>query len=160
MSAWGRVLAGRRPGLPAGDCSWVCAEDRRSPVALHLWLLTVPSGGRGAAPSWGRHRMYCLGQSLSRLLHLHQANTDHALDVAGQRFEVDGQPHPEAPTDPQPSQPVSTLQLGVGAFDPSAPARSPSAPRSPVAPSSSSSGSKKVRGAPTFQGFPGQLSSI
>ena len=43
---------------------------------------------------------------------------DHALDVAGQRLEVDGKPHPGLPSHAQASQPMGALQLGVRSLDP------------------------------------------
>ena len=54
---------------------------------------------------------------LSRVLHLHQACMDHPLEVARQRLQVDGKPHPTAPSHPQAPKPVGALQLGVRSLD-------------------------------------------
>ena len=54
-----------------------------------------------AAPSCGRDRRYRPDRPLSRVLHLHQACMDHPLEVARQRLQVDGKPHPTAPSHPQ-----------------------------------------------------------
>ena len=43
---------------------------------------------------------------------------DHPLEVARQRLQVDGKPHPTAPSHPQAPKPVGALQLGVRSLDP------------------------------------------
>ena len=42
---------------------------------------------------------------------------DHPLEVARQRLQVDGKPHPTAPSHPQAPKPVGALQLGVRSLD-------------------------------------------
>ena len=42
---------------------------------------------------------------------------DHPLEVARQRLQVDGKPHPTAPSYPQAPKPVGALQLGVRSLD-------------------------------------------
>ena len=95
-----RGLEGRRP-RDAG--CWphrtICrAQDKRDPVAVPLPWLRAPSGSCGAAPSCGRDRRYRPDRPLSRVVHLHQACMDHPLEVARQRLQVDGKPHPTAPS--------------------------------------------------------------
>ena len=114
-----RGLEGRRP-RDAG--CWphrtICrAQDKRDPVAVPLPWLRAPGGSCGAAPSCGRDRRYRPDRPLSRVLHLHQACMDHPLEVARQRLQVDGKPHPTAPSHPQAPKPVGALQLGVRSLD-------------------------------------------
>ena len=98
-----RGLEGRRP-RDAG--CWAhrticCAQDKRDPVAVPLPWLRAPGGSCGAAPSCGRDRRYRPDRPLSRVLHLHRACMDHPLEVARQRLQADGKPHPTAPSHPQ-----------------------------------------------------------
>ena len=118
------VWSGRRP-RDAG--CWphrtICrAQDKRDP------LLRYPFRGSGHpveaverrphdTPSTGRDRRYRPDRPLSRVLHLHQACMDHPLEVARQRLQVDGKPHPTAPSHPQAPKPVGALQLGVRSLD-------------------------------------------
>ena len=94
-----------------------CAQDKRDPVAVPLPWLRAPGGSCGEAPSCGRDRRYRPDRPLSRVLHLHQACMDHPLEVARQRLQVDGKPHPTAPSHPQAPKPVGALQLGVRSLD-------------------------------------------
>ena len=115
-----RGLEGRRP-RDAG--CWphrtICrAQDKRDPVAVPLPWLRAPGGNCGAAPSCGRDRRSRPDRPLSRVVHLHQACMDHPLEVARQRLQVDGKPHPTAPSHPQAPKPVGALQLGVRSLDP------------------------------------------
>ena len=101
-----RGLEGRRP-RDAG--CWphrtICrAQDKRDPVAVPLPWLRAPGGSCGAAPSCGRDRRYRPDRPLSRVVHLHQACMDHPLEVARQRLQVDGKPHPTAPLAPASAQ--------------------------------------------------------
>ena len=90
---------------------YLLRQDKRDPVA-------VVGGSCGAAPSCGRDRRYRPDRPLSRVLHLHQACMDHPLEVARQRLQVDGKPHPTAPSHAQAPKPVGALQLGVRSLDP------------------------------------------
>ena len=115
-----RGLEGRRP-RDAG--CWphrtICrAQDKRDPVAVPLAWLRAPGGSCGAAPSCGRDRRYRPDRPVSRVVHLHQACMDHPLEVARQRLQVDGKPHPTAPSHPQAPKPVGALELGVRSLDP------------------------------------------
>ena len=115
-----RGLEGRSP-RDAG--CWphrtICrAQDKRDPDAVPLPWLRAPGGSCGAAPSCGRDRRYRPDRPLSRVLHLHQACMDHPLEVARQRLQVDGKPHPTAPSHPQAPKPVGALELGVRSLDP------------------------------------------
>ena len=103
-----RGLEGRRP-RDAG--CWphrtICAlRTSVIPVVVPLPWLRAPGGSCGAAPSCGRDRRYRPDRPLSRVLHLHQACMDHPLEVARQRLQVDGKPHPTAPSHPQAPKPV------------------------------------------------------
>ena len=88
-------------GLTALSC---CAQDKRDPVAVPFPWLRAPGGSCGAAPSCGRDRRYRPDRPLSRVVHLHQACMDHPLEVARQRLQVDGKPHPTAPLAPASAQ--------------------------------------------------------
>ena len=115
-----RGLEGRRP-RDAGCWAHrtICrAQDKRDPVAVPLPWLRAPGGSCGAAPSCGRDRRYRPDRPLSRVLHLHRACMDHPLEVARQRLQADGKPHPTAPSHPQAPKPVGALQLGVRSLDP------------------------------------------
>ena len=108
-------LAGRRHGLSAADLTALGAALRTSriPCSTPSVAQGAPDGSYGAGPSRGCDRRYRPGLRLSRVFHLHQACMDHPLEVARQRLEVDGKPHPTAPSHPQAPKPVGALQLGV-----------------------------------------------
>ena len=99
-----RLLTSPPLGLRSGQ-----AGSRAVPLP---WL-RAPDGSYGAGPSRGCDRRYRPGLRLSRVFHLHQACMDHPLEVARQRLQVDGKPHPTAPSHPQAPKPVGALQLGV-----------------------------------------------
>ena len=99
--------------MPAAGLTALSAALRTSVIAVPLPWLRAPGGSCGAAPSCGRDRRYRPDRPLSRVLHLHQACMDHPLEVARQRLQVDGKPHPTAPSHPQAPKPVGALQLGV-----------------------------------------------
>ena len=106
--------------MPAAGLTAPSAALRTSviPFAVPFPWLRAPGGSCGAAPSCGRDRRYRPDRPLSRVLHLHQAYMDHPLEVARQRLQVDGKPHPTAPSHPQAPKPVGALQLGVRSLDP------------------------------------------
>ena len=101
--------------MPAAGLTAPSAALRISVIPLRYPLpwLRAPGGSCGAAPSCGRDRRYRPDRPLSRVVHLHQACMDHPLEVARQRLQVDGKPHPTAPSHPQAPKPVGALQLGV-----------------------------------------------
>ena len=83
---------------------WGCAQDKSIPCS-------TPSVAQGARWRRGPHAAATAGTvpaSGYRVFHLHQACMDHPLEVARQR-EVDGKPHPTAPSHPQAPKPVGAL---------------------------------------------------
>ena len=121
MSPWRAkvVWSGGGHGMPAAGLTALSAALRTSVIPLRY-----PFRGSGhpvevveRAPSCGRGRRYRPDRPLSRVLHLHQACMDHPLEVARQRLQVDGKPHPTAPSHPQAPKPVGALQLGVRSLD-------------------------------------------
>ena len=92
--------------MPAAGLTAPSAALRISVIPLRYPLpwLRAPGGSCGAAPSCGRDRRYRPDRPLSRVVHLHQACMDHPLEVARQRLQVDGKPHPTAPSAPASAQ--------------------------------------------------------
>ena len=107
-------MSGREaPRLSAADLTALgLRSGQAGSRAVPLLWLRAPDGSSWSGPSRGCDR-YRPGLRLSRVFHLHQACMDHPLEVARQRLQVDGKPHPTAPSHPQAPKPVGALQLGV-----------------------------------------------
>ena len=107
-------LAGRRHGLSAADLTALGAALRTSSIPC-----STPSVAQGARwKLWSGALTRLRPQVPSRppaepCFPSPPGVMDHPLEVARQRLQVDGKPHPTAPSHPQAPKPVGALQLGV-----------------------------------------------